>query len=174
MMKSPRGVIAIPVLLLVATICVNAAGLQNPQRSAEELDTIEGTVNTLYRSISFYPGNTPDWDFFKSLFIEEAIFIMPARLPEVFTVYTLDGFVDLFKQDIETHKMDETGFHEKVADNQVTAYGNIAHCFVDFEGRLKPEDERLVAKGKDSISMVKKDGRWWIVSITTAYSRPEG
>ncbi len=43
--------------------------------------------------------------------------------------------------------MNETGFHEKVSDNEVTSFENMAHSLVEFEARLDPADEKPVNTG---------------------------
>jgi hypothetical protein len=132
----------------------------------------ESLVRGLYAAVSFGPGNTPDWDYVRSFFVPEAVFGVRKTRTSM-DVLTVDGFVDWFVSDIKKFKMDELGFEETVQKLKSTVYGNIAQVFVVYRARLRTPADRPGQLGLDSFSLMKKDGRWWVVSIANDIISPQ-
>ncbi len=132
----------------------------------------ESLVRGLYDSVTFEPGTLPDWDYVQSFFIPEAIFgVRKSRT--LMDVLDLDGFVDWWLEDIENHKLLEKGLEESVEKMKMTVYGNIAQCFVVYKVRLLTPADAPGQLGLDSFALMKKGGRWWIVSITNDVIDPQ-
>ncbi len=132
----------------------------------------ESLVRGLYASVTFQPGTLPDWDYVRSFFIPEAVFgVRKSRT--LMEVLDLDGFVDWWLEDIEKHKLKERGLEESVEKMKMTVYGNIAQCFVLYKVRLLTPADAPGQLGLDSFALMKKDERWWIVSITNDVITPE-
>jgi hypothetical protein len=53
----------------------------------------------------------------------------------------------------------------------MTEIGEVAHCFVLYEANV-PNSPNPSQRGVDSFQLLKKDGRWWIVSIINEIPRP--
>jgi len=51
--------------------------------------------------------------------------------------------------------------------------GRLAHAYVVYEVRLRPEDEQPLQKGVDSLQLVRSEGRWWIASIANDIETPD-
>ncbi len=132
----------------------------------------ESLVRGLYAAVSFDPGNILDFDYMKKFFIPEVVFGVRKTRTSM-AVLNLDEFVEWWVEDIEKHKMKERGFEEIVEKIKVTVYGNIAHCFVVYKARLKTPADAPGQLGLDSHSLMKKDGRWWIVSIANDIVTPQ-
>jgi hypothetical protein len=132
----------------------------------------ESLVRGLYASVSFEADTTPDWDYVRSFFIPEAVFGVRKTRTSM-EVLGLDGFVAWWLEDIEKHKMKERGFEESVENLKMTEYGNIAQCFVVYKARFKTPADAPGQLGLDSFALMKKDGRWWIVSIMNDVVTPQ-
>lgn len=132
----------------------------------------ESLVRGLYASVTFEPGTLPDWDYVRSFFIPEAVFGV-RKTRTLMEVLDLDGFIDWWLEDIAKHKLKERGLEESVEKMRMTAYGNIAHCFVVYKVRILTPADALGQLGLDSFGLMKKDGRWWIVSITNDVVTPQ-
>jgi len=126
-------------------------------------------VRSVYELVSFPVGTVPDWDALRATMLEDALIVQP--LPGGKNVHTLtvDGFVQLFIDDIEEHKLSEKGFHETVISVETSTFGNIAHAYVVFEVAVGGSDRRN--RGLDSFQLVRKDGIWKIASIATQFER---
>lgn len=131
----------------------------------------ERLVRGLYAAVTFEPGTTPDWDYVRKFFIPEAVFAV-RMTPTSMEVIDLEDFVEWFISDIEEHKMKERGFEENIQKMKMTEFGDMAHCFVVYQARFKTPAESPGQLGLDSFGLMKKDGRWWIVSITNDIVSP--
>jgi hypothetical protein len=49
----------------------------------------------------------------------------------------------------------------------------MAHCFVVYKARLKTPEDSPGQLGLDSWGLMKKDGRWWIVSVSNDVVTPQ-
>jgi hypothetical protein len=58
----------------------------------------------------------------------------------------------------------KTGFEEKIVKMQSMVFGDIAHVLVLYTARI-PGVTKTPQEGVDSFHLIRKDGRWWIVSI---------
>jgi hypothetical protein len=59
----------------------------------------------------------------------------------------------------------DRGFYERQTNLVVEQYGDIAHAFTTYEkGPYEPRG--VQGRGINSVQLVKRDGRWWILSIT--------
>jgi len=132
----------------------------------------EGLVRGLYAAVSFEPDNSPDWDYVRKFFIPDVVFAVRKTRTSM-EVLNLEKFVEWWLEDIKKYKMKEKGFEETVEKMKMTVYGNIAHCFVVYKARLKTPANIPGQLGLDSFSLMKKDGRWWIVSIANDVVSPQ-
>ena len=132
----------------------------------------ESLVRRLYTAVTFEPGTLPDWDYVRSFFIPEAVFGVRKTRTSM-EVLDLDGFVDWWLEDIEKHNLKERGLEESIEKMKMSEYGNIAHCFVVYKVRILTPADAPGQLGLDSFSLMKKDERWWIVSITNDVITPQ-
>ena len=136
------------------------------QTSSEDtaFETAEGVVTTLYNLVSPKAGTTVDWDRVKSMFIDEAIIVLRTSRTAT-TVFSVEGFVNDFITFIEQANIKETGFNEKILRKKSMVFGDMAHVLVLYEAHI-PGSQRPPQKGGDSFQLIRKQDRWWIVSIT--------
>ena len=60
--------------------------------------------------------------------------------------------------------MKKTGFEEKIVKMKTMEFGDIAHVLVLYTAQI-PGVMKAPQEGVDSFHLIRKDGRWWIVSI---------
>jgi len=132
----------------------------------------EGLVRGLYAAVSFEPDNSPDWDYVRKFFIPEAVFGMRKTRTSM-AVMNVEEFVGWFESDVEKYKMKERGFEEIIQKMKMTVFGNTAHCFVVYKARFKTPANLPGQIGLDSFALMKKDERWWIVSVTNDIVTPQ-
>ena len=169
-MKSGKIFILALTIIFLATTTGTADNNVNTDESV--YGEPESLVRGLYASVTFEPGTLPDWDYVRSFFIPEAVFGV-RKTRTLMEVLDLDGFIDWWLEDIAKHKLKERGLEESVEKMRMTAYGNIAHCFVVYKVRILTPADAPGQLGLDSFGLMKKDGRWWIVSITNDVVTPQ-
>ena len=164
-----RKILMLTITMLLMVPMARTAG--NEVNSDVYLDP-ESLVRGLYTSVTFQPGSLPDWEYVRSFFIPEVVFgVRKSRT--LMEVLDLDGFVDWWLEDVEKHSLKERGLEESVEKMKMTVYGNIAQCFVVYKVRLLTPADSPGQLGLDSFALMKKEGRWWIVSITNDVITPE-
>lgn len=151
------------VVALAVGLWAKPVEAQSPA-GADAIETPEGVVAAIYDMVSFEAGNTPDWDEVRSLFIPEAVVVLRTSR-EATTVFSLEGFVGDFVNFIENTPAGQSGFTEKVIRMKSIVFGDIAHVLVLYEAHITGSS-RPPMQGVDSFSLIRKDGRWSIVSIT--------
>ncbi len=161
-------------LATMTLFLVSTFGLSNKIVTTDECVYAdpESLLRGLYASVTFEPGTLPDWDYVRSFFVPEAVFgVRKSRT--LMDVLDLDGFVEWWLEDIEKHKLKERGLEESVEKMKMTVFGDIAHCFVVYKVRILTPADAPGQLGLDSFGLMKKDGRWWVVSITNDVVTPQ-
>jgi hypothetical protein len=151
------------VLITLSMMFINVTGSAQDKPVDDVFKTSKGTVAGLYKMVTFGPGVSPDWEKVKTYFIPEAVIVLRTARDKM-SVLSREGFVKLFISDIKKYKMDETGFQEKLVSCKIKEFGNIAFALTVYEAGF-PGSSRPPQRGVDSFQLMKKDGRWWIVSI---------
>jgi hypothetical protein len=83
-------------------------------------------------------------------------------------VLNVEGWIDDFVSFIEARDVMETGFSETIVKMKTTQMGDIAQALVLYESYLPGNPRR---QGVDSFQLIRKDGRWWIMSIANELPR---
>lgn len=135
------------------------------QASAEEL------VRGLYDAVTFEAGTTPDWDPVRAMFLDRATVVLRTSRTAT-TVFDVDGFVADFVSFIESANVQATGFTERVVRVRPMVFGDIAHVLVLYEASI-PGSGRPPQQGVDSFQLIRREGRWWIVSIVNEIPTPD-
>jgi hypothetical protein len=153
---------------IVAAACLGlaaffpAAAQETPGES--DRTSAEGVVEELYELVTFQAGTTPDWDVVRSLFLPEAVVVLRTSRTET-TVYSVDGFVQSFVDFIEASNVEATGFSERIVRVHPIVFGDMAHVWVLYEAQITGSP-RPPQQGVDGFQLIRREGRWWIVSIT--------
>ena len=161
-----------PLHLAALALLCSVAPAQEPAPPAEApFSTPEGLVRELYRAVSFEAGAAPDWDHVRSMFLGEAVVVLRTGQAES-TVFDLDGFIDDFVRFSGLPAVQERGFAEKIVRMDSTELRDIAHVFVVYEATI-PGSPRPPQQGLDSIQLIRRDDRWWVVSIVNDVPSPD-
>ena len=150
-------------LVLLLAMAPLGARAQTPATDSP-LATAEGVVRELYRLVTVEKGQVTDWEQARKLFIPEAVIVLRVS-KDATTVFDVQGWIDDFVAWNEKAKVKERGFSEKIVVLEPRVFRDIANVFVLYEASLT-DSERPPSRGVDSIELIRKDGRWWIVSIT--------
>jgi hypothetical protein len=163
--------------VLIATLFLTAVGGQAlcaQASSAAQQDTPQAAVDVvrqLYDLVTFEAGTTPNWDEVRALFIDEAVVVLRTTRTAT-TVFSLEGFVNDFVTFIERANVEQTGFEEKILGLDATEFHDMAHAWVLYQASV-PGSQRPPQQGVDSFSLIRRDGRWLIASITNDIPTPE-
>ena len=143
-------------------------GQQDPMN--DQFMTPEGLISHLYDQVTFPAGETPDWDYVRTMFIPQATVVMRMGPAQTATL-TLDGWILDFVNFIHNAEVKSTGFEEKIIKMETTEFGAIAHSLVLYTSFI-PGRSKAPREGVDSFHLIKKEGRWWIVSILNEIPGP--
>lgn len=148
------------VVLVLASVA--ARGQEPSAKNAGDVQSPDRIVAALYDVISGPAGQARDWDRFRGLFAPGARLIpaaprrdgtAPVALsPEDYVQRTSEGF-------------QKNGFFEKEIARRVETFGTVAHVFTTYESRRTAGDEKLMARGVNSIQLMHHAGRWWVVTV---------
>lgn len=160
---------AISASLLVAAVLacpvdVRAQDRRGAAAGEQNWTTAQSLVEDLYTAVTFDAGTSPDWDHVRSMFIESAVVVLRTSRTET-TVFSLDGYIGDFVRFIEQANARETGFSERIVRLNPMVFGDMAHILVLYEAHI-PGSPRPPQRGVDSFQLIRRDGRWWIVSVT--------
>jgi hypothetical protein len=127
----------------------------------KEVATPQAIVEVAYELISFAPGAEPRWAAFRQLFADRcalALRVFPED-PSI-TVMNLDEYVRLQMRE----GMKEAGYEERPINRAFTITGDIAEARISFQMIFGNGEAR---EALDVFQMVRRAGRWWIVSIVS-------
>lgn len=130
---------------------------------AQPGDSPEAAVRALYERVTWKGGETADWAKVREVFRPEAVFALRLDRGEL-RMLDLDGFIDEFVKFAELDAVKKHGFQEKILKLKATQYGDIANVYVLYEASL-PGHPMTPQQGIDICNLVKRDGKWSILSI---------
>lgn len=146
-----------------------------PEPRAEDVASPEAVVEAVYASISgpAEKEEPRDWDRLRSLFLPDARLVLvrwqspDGEEEEILRGWDVEGF-------IETARgfYDESAFYEREIGRRVDRFGNIAQVFSAYESRVGSEESDPVARGINSVQLVRAEGRWWIAHLVWDVERP--
>lgn len=131
----------------------------------------QAVIKELYKGVSSEPGSTPDWDKIREIFIKEAVIVLRTSREDT-TVFTLEGFITDFVTFIERANVKERGFTERIVNMHEIVFGDTAHVLVLYEASLG-DSTRPPQRGVDGISLIRKNDKWRIISITNERPTPD-
>jgi len=111
---------------------------------ALESDTAstQAIIKALYEGISRRPGECPDWQRLRPLFINGARIIPPAAEGNPPPMWTLEQFTERVNRNVRQLRAKgiEQGFYERERANRTDTFGSIAHVWSTYESRWSPND----------------------------------
>jgi hypothetical protein len=127
----------------------------------EDVASPDAIIKAMYETVSG-PAGRRNWYRERSLFIEGARLIPIGKRVHKDAVFEMMN-VDEWIEDAGEY-LAENDFYEAEIMRKMNRFGNIVQVFSTYEARNKP-DEAHIARGINSIQLLKKEGRWWIVTI---------
>jgi len=126
-----------------------------------DVSSPDAIIKAMYETISG-PAGPRNWYRERSLYVEGA------RLIPIGKRINKDGGLEIMSieewiEDAKTF-LEENDFYETEIMRKMHCYGNIIQAFSTYESRNDP-DSKPIARGINSIQLLKKDGRWWIVTV---------
>jgi hypothetical protein len=133
----------------------------HPEASAEDVASVDAIINAMYDAISG-PRGQRDWNRIRSLHLPGSRLIP--------TGVRVNGESGLRLLDIEgwiegaRPLFAENDFYEVEIARRTERFGNIAQAFSTYECRWE-ENGPAFMRGINSIQLLYKDGRWWVVNV---------
>jgi len=128
----------------------------------ETVATEDAIIANLYQVISGPAGEKRDWDLMRGLFQEDARLQAMARDQE--------GNPRLLSMTVEDYierngpYLEQEGFFEVELHRKTDRFGNIVQIFSTYASK-RTEDGPVFQRGINSIQLIKKDDRYYIVNI---------
>lgn len=149
------------ILFLLCGLLTGPINAQNDD-SASKVATEDAIIATLYDVISGPVGEARDWDLMRYLFHEDARLMAMGRdqegQPRMISM-TVDEYIDRNGPYFE-----ENGFFEEELSRKTDRFGRIVQIFSTYASR-RTADGPIYQRGINSIQLVQKDGRYYIVNI---------
>jgi hypothetical protein len=127
----------------------------------EDVESPDAIIKAMYDTISG-PAGKRNWYRERSLFLEGARLIPIGKRVHKeggLEVLSLEEWIE----DAEPF-FAENDFYEVEIMRQMNRFGNLVQAFSTYEARNTADGEP-VARGINSIQLLYKDDRWWIVTI---------
>ena len=137
-------------------------------QTAPDYTTVNGIMTELYAAVTRKPGAPFEWHRLRAIMAPEGIIVpQRAQTQEQTRVMNAESFVKWIDEGwmsvIGTPR--DQGFFERQTNLVVEEFGDIAHAFTTYEkGPYEPR--RVQARGINSVQLIKRDARWYILSIT--------
>ena len=154
-------------IAITLLVCISMTLVVNAQETTEKyigkVQTLDGTLKTLYGVISGEKGEARNWELFKYLFKPEAKLIPSGKNKEgvIGTRYmSADDYIESSGQ-----WLIDNGFFEKEINRVVHTFGNITQVFSTYESFRSEADAKPFMRGINSIQLLNDGNRWWIVNI---------
>jgi hypothetical protein len=135
-----------------------------PAANASDVASLEAILKALYDVISGPAGQERDWNRMRSLFAPNAR-LMPSRARP-------DGSADVAVLSVDDYitqvgpRLEQGGFFEREIARTSQEFGHVVHAFSTYESRRHAElSEKPLARGINSIQLLRDGSRWWVVSI---------
>lgn len=122
---------------------------------------VDSIISDLYESISFAENENPDFEKFKTLFVDDARLISVKDT----TSFTLTPAE--YEQNMNQQRKSGNiiAFEEKELHRKTERYGKILHVFSTYQTHLETADGMDSARGINSIQLMKVNGDWKVTSL---------
>ena len=158
-------------VLCCAAVTGGRVAAQTPVVADSALQTAEGTVREIYRLVSFAPGQPTDWARVRGLFLPQAVVVLRTSRTAT-SVFDVDGFIQDFIRFDTLPAVVRNGFTETIVKLNATVLGDIAHVETVYDAHI-PNAMRAPQRGVDFWALVRREGRWWIASVTNEVLTPQ-
>lgn len=135
---------------------------QNESVYATDVKTIDAIIKASYEVVSGEKGAPRQWERDNYLHHPGALYAF--NHPVNGTYQDVFMTVEEFQKETDAMTM-QTSFYETEINRDVRRFGNVAHVWSTYETRLEKEGP-VSRRGINSIQLIFKTGRWFIVSWT--------
>ncbi len=125
-------------------------------------------VDSLYQMISFPKEEVPNWSMVRPLFLEECVITLRMS-SDSSAIFTVEEWIQDFKDFIINKDVELTGFEENVLKMSTTICGDIAQIAVLYEAKRPGESSGR--EGIDFFHLLNTKSGWKIVSILNEIPR---
>ena len=127
-------------------------------------------VKQIYKEVSSEGGAQVDWDKVRSFFVKEALIVLQTSR-EASTQFTLEEFIQDFKDFYKSPALGESGFKEEVLRIKSRVYRDMAFIEVVYSANILDSD-RPAQKGIDFWLLQKMEQSWKVVAVTNQIILP--
>ena len=149
--------------ILLCLIFFSSEAQETENNYLSKVQTLGGTIETLYGVISGEKGVPRNWELFHYLFRPDAKLIPSNKSEE--GVYGAEYLSPQDYIDASGKWLVENGFFEKEIHRTVNTFGSITQVFSTYESFRSEKDKTPFMRGSNSIQLLHDESRWWIVNI---------
>lgn len=139
-----------------------------PQAAPADVASPEALVAAIYSTLQRAPGERIDWQRFASFHLPGAVLVPNLEQTEgqfqMFSVADFEAWVEGFFEHAPIGSADDHGLKEDEIGSVIHRYGDIAQVMSAYERRAWDSDV-VDGRGINAMTLVMKDGRWWILSV---------
>lgn len=155
------------IFLLAVLLPLQIHAQVDPQQNSKEA---ESKIKQIYTEVSSDEEHEVDWDKVRSFFVKEAVIVLQTSREES-TQFTLEEFIQDFKDFYESPAAKGSGFKEKVLKTKSHLYADMAFIGVVYEAQILNSD-RPAQKGIDYWLLQKVEKSWKVVAVTNQVIPP--
>ena len=142
--------------------------MSNPQSRAAVKSELDRLTQEFFRSVSFTPGNAPDYQRIHTLFIEQGLLIKNVTpTPEISSV---SQFIAPRSESVRLGEL--TDFHEAELSEDTVIFGNVAHRFSAYTKSGTLKGSSFTGRGMISTQFVRTPAGWKVSTMAWDDERP--
>jgi len=153
--------------ILAVILPLNILAQLNAQTTSEDPESM---IKQIYTEVSSEGDKEVDWDKVRSFFVEEAIVVLQTSR-DGSTQFTLEEFIQDFKNFYASPAAKDSGFKETVLRIKSHIYADMAFIGVVYEAQIL-NSERPAQKGIDFWLVQRMEKNWKVVSVTNQVIPP--
>jgi len=123
----------------------------------------EDLIKDIYVAVSGKNSEAVDWQKVKSMFLDEAVVVLRTSKDKS-TQFTVDGFIQDFKDFYQIPEVKANGFAEKIISMKSMVYKDIAFIGTVYSAAVTGS-QRPPSRGVDLWVLSRHNGQWKIASI---------
>lgn len=141
----------------------------NQRAPSHEAEAV-AMITQIYTEVSGESAEQVDWNKIRSFFVEEAVIVLKTSR-EGNSQFTLEEFIQDFKDFYETPAARQYGFKEEVLQVKAEVHKELAFVAVVYASSF-PKSDRPPQKGIDFWLLTRKDKAWKVVAVTNEIVLP--